>query len=105
MKKIPATTSKRQRPHITSRCRRLIQALRQGSLSRIEADLVVGTTNAPEYVRELRRTFGLSITTERVSSTDRDGQPTRTGVYHLDPGAEELADFLLSRDTSSTSTK
>jgi hypothetical protein len=74
-------------------------------VTRRAADAAIGTTNAPEYVSELRRAFGLAITTEYVSSTDRDGKRTRTGVYHLDPESRELADLLLSEDTPDTNAK
>ena len=101
----PAATARRLRQCITPRLRRSLKALRQGSVTRREADAVIGTTNAPEYVSELKHKYGLSITTEYVSSTDRDGRRTRTGVYHLDPESEELADLLLSEDKPDTNAK
>lgn len=94
-KETPATTAKRPRQCITPRLRRLIQALLQGPLPRMSADSVVGTTNAPEYVSELKYNYGLAITTEYVTSTDRDGQRTRTGVYHLEPESRGLTESLL----------
>jgi|JYMV01.1.fsa_nt_gi hypothetical protein len=104
-KEAPATKVKRQHQSITPRCPRLIRALRQGPLSRMDAALMVGTTNAPESVRELRLVYGLSIITKFVAGNDRNGRPTRTGLYHLAPDAKELADSRLSRNTSTTSKK
>ena len=101
----PATTERRLRHCNAPRLRRLLKALRQGSVTRRNADAVVGTTNGPEYISELKHGYGLSITTEYVSSTDRDGRRTRTGVYHLDPESEELADLLLSEDKPDTNAK
>lgn len=95
-KEAPATTAKRLRKYITPRHRRLIVALLIGSLPRETADRVSGASNSPHYIRELRDKFHLNIYTERVERIDRDGNPTRPGVYHLEKESRELAELLIT---------
>ncbi|MBU2955076.1 hypothetical protein [Marinobacter sp. F3R08] len=74
---------------------RLINRLLAGPLPRLEADRVIGTTNGPQYVKELRDSFRLQIRTDRVEVIDRDGLKTRPGVYHLEPEGRDRAQALL----------
>lgn len=81
--------------HLSCRHIRLIKRLLAGPLPRLEADRVIGTTNGPQYVKELRDSFCLKIRTDRVEVIDRDGFKTRPGVYHLEPEGRERAQALI----------
>ena len=52
-------------------------------------DRVVGCSNGPELVAELRRR-GLDIPCERVECYDRDNKPVQRGIYHLTPRDRRL---------------
>jgi len=95
-KEAPATTAKRLRKYITKRHCCLIIALLIGPLPRETADRVAGASNSPHHIRELRDNFHLSIRTERVEKIDRDGHPTRPGIYHLEKESFKLAELLVS---------
>lgn len=47
---------------------------------RVDLDDIVGATNSPELVAELRRR-GLEVPCERIHFLDRDGKACRPGVY------------------------
>lgn len=61
---------------------RAIQALRTSPMPREHLDRVVGCSNAPELVAELRRR-SLDLPCERVADFDRDGESIQRGVYYL----------------------
>lgn len=66
----------------TLRQRRLIEALFIGPRSREELDQIVGCSNSPEVVRQLRE-IGLAIPCQLKAHVDRDGKAGRHGVYGL----------------------
>lgn len=66
----------------THRQRRLIEALYVRPHSREELDRIVGTSNSPETVRQVRE-LGLTVPCRFVSHVDRDGVKGRHGVYSL----------------------
>ena len=61
---------------------RATTAMLSGHVDRPDLDKIVGTTNAPEYVR-LLRDLGLTIDMERINCRDRDTMRTWYGRYHL----------------------
>lgn len=66
---------------------------------RDEIDHIAGASNGPELVAELRRR-GLDFPCDRVPAIDRDGYPTRCGVYHLtDTDRRKLTAWQRLRDT------
>jgi len=81
--------------HLTCRHIRLLKRLLAGPLPRMEADRVIGTTNGPQYIKDLRDTYLLAIRTDRIEVIDRDGFKTRPGVYHLEPEGRERALALI----------
>lgn len=62
---------------------RALMALLDGPKSREAMDRIVGCSNAPELVSNLRNGLGLDIPCERVDLTDRDGRNCRPGIYSL----------------------
>lgn len=76
--------------HLKSNRRRMraIKALLAGPVDRPHLDKVIGTTNAPEYIRQLKR-LGLSFEMERINCRDRDTMRTWYGRYHLDMADRE----------------
>lgn len=56
--------------------------LSQSALPRQQLDSVVGCSNGPELIAELRRR-GLDTPCDRVPAIDRDGNPCRPGMYRL----------------------
>jgi hypothetical protein len=61
---------------------RVLVGLETRARKREEIDRIAGCSNGPELIAELRRR-GLDIPCDRVPAIDRDGKPTRPGVYHL----------------------
>ncbi len=61
---------------------RALAALARGDVMRTDLDNLVGATNSPQVVSELRGT-GWIITCERVPMIDRDGRHTYPGMYSL----------------------
>ena len=61
---------------------RALQALLSRPIPREALDKIVGCSNGPELVAELRRR-GLEIPCERIRFIDRDGKVCRPGVYSL----------------------
>jgi hypothetical protein len=59
---------------------RAIAALLVRPRRRVDLDDIVGATNSPELVAELRRR-GLDVPCERIHFLDRDEKPCRPGVY------------------------
>ena len=66
----------------TPRQSRAIDALVAGAVMRETLDRVVGCSNSPEVVRQLRE-MGISIDCEMVEHRDRDGKVCRPGRYSL----------------------
>ncbi|WP_144412625.1 hypothetical protein [Alcanivorax sp. NBRC 101098] len=62
--------------------RRAVDVLMKGPVNRRDLDAVIGTTNAPAYVRGLRK-LGLWIECETLKGQDRYGQYCQYGRYHL----------------------
>ncbi|MGO1461775.1 MAG: hypothetical protein ACTHYN_05890 [Marinobacter sp.] len=81
--------------HLSCRHIRLLKRLLTGPLPRIEADRVIGTTNGPQYIKDLRDHYRLDIHTDRIEVIDRDGFKTRPGVYYLKPEGRGRALALL----------
>lgn len=90
----PNYTAIAQKVNGSRRLRRAVSALVQGPVSRRDLDSIIGTTNAPEYVRQLNG-LGLSVECERVKTRDQDGAPCRYGRYHLAKADREVLRCLL----------
>ena len=63
---------------------RAIAALLRRPTPRAQLDDIVGCSNAPELVAELRRR-GLDVPCERINFLDRDGRLCKPGVYSFPP--------------------
>ena len=61
---------------------RALSALMSRPQPREQLDSVVGCSNAPQLVSELRE-LGLEVPCERIKFIDRDGAVCRPGVYSL----------------------
>lgn len=61
---------------------RAIRALLRGPVERIDLDDIIGCTNAPYVIQELRG-MGLELPCERITVKDRDGKTCRPGRYSL----------------------
>jgi hypothetical protein len=61
---------------------RAITVLLRRPVSRKDIDGIVGCSNAPELIAELRRQ-GLDLPCERIEFIDRDNKVCRPGVYSL----------------------
>lgn len=59
---------------------RALQVLLRRPIPREQLDQVVGCSNGPDLIAELRRR-GLDIPCERIDFIDRDGKRRRSGVY------------------------
>lgn len=77
--------------------RRCLIALVCAPVERTDLDRVIGTTNAPEFVKQLRRK-GLTIHTEKIPFVNRDGHNKWRGKYHLDPKSRTAANQMLGGD-------
>jgi hypothetical protein len=62
---------------------RVLNSLELRAQSRKEIDRVAGASNGPQVVANLRA-LGLTIPCDMIPAIDRDGYPTRFGVYSLD---------------------
>jgi hypothetical protein len=93
---VPTAKVKALGKRITPRFFRLLKALVEGPITREQADRIAGASNSPDYIRRLKKQFGLEIRTERVNKLDRDGRHTRIGVYHLEGDSVQLARILLT---------
>ena len=81
---------------------RAITVLLRRPISREELDSVVGATNSPELVAELRRR-GLVIVCDRILVIDRDGKPSRPGVYSFtESDRKKLFRWMASRTRSAS---
>jgi hypothetical protein len=76
---------------------RALQALLDRSLSREEIDRIVGCSNGPDLIADLRG-LGLGkvgLPCRLETGRDRDGRPTRYGIYYLsDLGRRVVGDWL-----------
>ena len=68
---------------------RAIAVLMRRPMPRASLDDVVGASNSPELVAELRRR-GLDVPCERIAFIDRDGKTCRPGVYSFTPKDRRL---------------
>lgn len=73
---------------------RCLKALLLSPIERTELDRAIGTTNAPEFVKQLRRK-GLDILMEKIAFVNRDGHKKWRGKYHLDPKSRVTAHKML----------
>lgn len=62
------------------RHKRVIQALLSNPRTREAVDRIAGASNGPELMAELRRR-GLDAPCQKVPALDRDGLPTKVGIY------------------------
>jgi len=69
-------------PKLTARQSKAIFTLLKGPHMREELDRIVGCSNAPALVAQLRRK-SLDIECTLVPSTDRYGKPCKPGLYAL----------------------
>lgn len=76
---------------------RCLRALLIAPVDRSDLDRAIGTTNAPEFVKQLRRK-GLVIHMEKIRYINRDGHRIWRGRYHLDPKSREQALLMLGGD-------
>lgn len=69
----------------TPRQRRVLDAMLPGGwIAREALDRITGAANSPETVAQLRRHLGQeAIETRRTAVVDRDGRPTKPGLYRL----------------------
>lgn len=74
--------------------KRCLECLILGSCERSKLDKVIGTTNSPEFVRQLRLK-GLKIHTSKVKGLNRDGKKVWWGEYYLDAGSFAKAKAML----------
>lgn len=74
--------------------KRCLERLLQGKCERSSLDKHIGTTNAPEYIRQLRLK-NLKIITSKVRGLNRDGRKVWWGSYCLDTSSLEKAKQLL----------
>ena len=77
--------------------RRCLKALIIAPVDRSDLDKAIGTTNAPEYIRQLKEK-GLSINTTKVKGINRDGRKIWWGRYVLDAGSLAKARAMLGDD-------
>jgi hypothetical protein len=75
---------------------RAIAVLMRRPMPRESLDVVVGASNSPELVAELRRR-GLEVPCERIRFLDRDGCLCRPGVYSFTPKDRRLISAWQSR--------
>ena len=73
---------------------RAIKALKAGKVRREGMDRITHSSNSPEIIRQLR-TKGLAIECDQITVTDYDGEPSRPGIYWLQPSSFQLADELI----------
>jgi hypothetical protein len=78
-----------QQPHLTTRQIRCLEALWLGPVMRYDLDDLIGCTNSPQVVSELR-TKGISIGCEDIPQIDRDGRRCYPGRYYLTNKGREL---------------
>lgn len=75
---------------------RAICALQTRPQPREHLDRAAGCSNAPELVAELRRR-GLEVPCERINYIDRDGKPTRPGIYRFNDVDRRKVNAWLSK--------
>lgn len=81
---------------LTPRRRRALAALLEGSLTREQLDRVVGCSNSPALVSELRGKLGLSVVCTMEKVIDRDGQKIERGRYCLTGPDAQAARAMLA---------
>lgn len=80
---------------LTPRMERLLLALLEEPQSIATLQKKIPANNVPEYVRQLRWTFGLSIPCERIPFVTSDGRKSSYGIYELTPRDRAKANKLL----------
>lgn len=99
-KATPSTDAAPDKDNANTVCRlgayekRCLESLIIGSCERSNLDRFIGTTNSPEYIRQLRAK-GLKIITHRAKGFNRDGRKIWWGKYSLDTGSLAKAKGLL----------
>ena len=73
------TTTK---PKLGDYQRRCLVRLLAGPCERSKLDRYIGTTNSPEYIRQLRAK-GLMVLTRKVKGFNRDGKAIWWGEYQI----------------------
>jgi hypothetical protein len=73
---------------------RVIRALMLRPRTREEIDRIAGASNGPELIAELGRR-GLHTKCERTRGIDRDGRPTKFGIYQFDEEARRAVNAWL----------
>lgn len=73
---------------------RALKALKAGKVSRESMDRVTHSSNGPEIIRQLRNK-GVAIVCDQITVTDYDGEPSRPGIYWLQPNSLQLAEELI----------
>lgn len=76
--------------HKNPRWIRAINILFSGEISRIKLDDVIGCTNSPEVIRQLRKR-GFECPCRRCEGIDRDGRKCRYGIYYFTDLDRQLA--------------
>ena len=78
----PNRCNSKPQPNFTSRQMRCLDRLWLGPVMRYDLNGIIGTTNAPQTVFQLRAK-GVSIQCEDVQQFDRDGRKCYPGRYSL----------------------
>lgn len=73
---------------------RCLKALLLAPVDRSDLDRAIGTTNAPEFVKQLRRK-GLNIEMEKIQFINRDNHKCWRGRYHLHPSSRQKALLMV----------
>lgn len=76
--------------------RRCLKALLLKPVERVDLDRAIGTTNAPEFIKQLRRK-GLIIHMEKIPFINRDGHNKWRGKYHLDANSRVKAIKMMGK--------
>lgn len=85
-KEKPSAPSKRQFTGTDNpRHLRALVALEIRARPREELDRVVGCSNGPDLISDLR-TRGLELPCDRVPCLDQDGREVKRGIYSMTPG-------------------
>jgi len=80
--------------HKNPRWIRAINILFRGEISRIKLDDVIGCTNSPEVIRQLRKR-GFECPCRRCAGIDRDGKKCTYGIYFFTDLDRQLASEWL----------
>ena len=82
---------------------RIVKALAaRGTIPRIELDKICGTTNAPQFIRQLRKSDWV-IGCRRTKVTDRDGKLCWPGIYFVSEETQVLMTTAYKKWEAATS--